>query len=203
MIKDINVEILSYVKLLKIYNFALIMPKNTTSNTSVKIPRKRRWFRFLLEILLIVAIVIGIRTWQQKDLVSGVAPSFQSVMIDGKTVNLEDYSGRPLLIHFWASWCPFCKFEESSITEIQDDWSVLSVAYQSGNKDEVVKHMQERGIESWPTIIDADSRLAELFGVKGVPTSYIIDGNGNIRFTEVGLTSGWGLRARMWWADKF
>jgi len=39
--------------------------------------------------------------------------------------------------------------------------------------------------------------------VKGVPTSYIIDGNGNIRFTEVGLTSGWGLRARLWWADKF
>ena len=177
-------------------------------NNKIKITKstptkKRRWLRFLLEILLIIAIVIGIRAWQQKDLVSGVAPSFQSVMIDGKTVNLEDYSGKPLLIHFWASWCPFCKFEESSITEIQDDWSVLSVAYQSGNKDEVVKHMQERGIESWPTIIDADSRLAELFGVKGVPTSYIIDGNGNIRFTEVGLTSGWGLRARMWWADKF
>ena len=179
------------------------MPKNTTNSKPSNTPKKRRWLRFLLEILLIVAIVIGIRTWQQKDLVNGVAPSFQSVMLDGKTVNLEDYSGKPLLIHFWASWCPFCKFEESSITDIQKDWSVSSVAYQSGNKDEVLEHMQERGIESWPTIIDADSRLAELFGVKGVPTSYIIDGNGNIRFTEVGLTSGWGLRARMWWADKF
>ena len=165
--------------------------------------KKRRWFRLLLEVLIIIAIVFGIRVWQQKDLVSGVAPSFQSVKLDGATVNLEDYNGKPLLLHFWASWCPFCKLEEGSLTKIQEDWPMLTVAYQSGDKAEVVKHMQERKLQSWPTIIDQDSRLAELFGVKGVPTSYIIDGNGNIRFTEVGLTSGWGLRARLWWADKF
>ena len=155
-------------------------------------PKKRRWLRLLLEVLLIIAIVFGIRVWQQKDLVSGTAPRFQSVMLDGKTVNLEDYSGKPLLLHFWASWCPFCKLEEGSLTDIQKDWPVLTVAYQSGDKPEVIKHMKQRDIENWPTIIDKDSRLAELFGVKGVPTSYIIDGNGNVRFTEVGLTSGWG-----------
>jgi len=165
--------------------------------------KKRHWVRYLIEILLIIAIIAGIRTWQQKDLVSGVAPSFQSVMLDGKTVNLEDYNGKPFILHFWASWCPFCKFEEGSISSIQNDWPVLTVAYQSGNQLEVEKFMQERKISSWPTIVDQDSRLAALFGVKGVPTSYIIDGSGNIRFTEVGLTSGWGLRARMWWASKF
>ncbi len=178
---------------------------NTSKQSSVKKTpkKKRRWFRLLLEVLIIIAIVFGIRVWQQKDLVSGVAPSFQSVKLDGSTVNLEDYNGKPLLLHFWASWCPFCKLEEGSLTKIQEDWPMLTVAYQSGDKAEVVKHMQERKLQSWPTIIDKDSRLAELFGVKGVPTSYIIDGNGNIRFTEVGLTSGWGLRARLWWADKF
>jgi len=176
------------------------------SQKPIRSPAKkkpRRWLRILLEVLIITAIVFGIRAWQQKDLVSGVAPSFQSVMLDGKTVNLEDYNGKPLLLHFWATWCPFCKLEESSLTSIQEDWSVLTVAYQSGDKVDVIKHMKEQSIESWPTIVDQDSRLAELFGVKGVPTSYIIDGNGNIRFTEVGLTSGWGLRFRLWWADIF
>ena len=173
------------------------------NKTNKPIKKKGRWIIILLEVLLIIAIVFGIRAWQQKDLVSGEAPSFQSVMLDGQTVNLEDYRGKPFILHFWASWCPFCKFEEEGMTKIQKDWPMLSVAYQSGDKIEVSKHMQERGIDTWPTIVDKDNRLGDLFGVKGVPTSYIIDGKGNIRFTEVGLTSGWGLRARLWWADKF
>lgn len=177
------------------------MVSSKSNNTQSK--KKRKWLRLLLEVLVIVLIVFGIRAWQQKDMVSGVAPSFQSVSLKGKTISLEDYTGKPLLLHFWASWCPFCKFEESSLTSIQKDWPVLTVAYQSGDKSEVIKHMKTRLIEDWPTIVDQDSRLAELFGVKGVPTSYIIDGNGNIRFTEVGLTSDWGLRLRLWWADKF
>ena len=172
--------------------------------TTEKKPKaKRRWLRILIEILIIVGIIFAIRTWQQKDMATGVAPNFQSVLLDGKTVNLEDYNGKPLLIHFWAEWCPFCKLEEGSISSIQKDWPVLTVAYQSGDKSDVIKHMKERNIESWPTIVDQDSRLAELFGVTGVPTSYIIDGEGNIRFAEVGLTSSWGLRARLWWADTF
>lgn len=176
----------------------------STNNTITKpIKKKKRWFRYLLEILLIVGIVFGIRAWQQKDLVAGEAPSFQSVMLDGKTVNLEDYRGKPFVLHFWASWCPFCKVEEGSMTKLQKEWPVLSVAYQSGDKNEVLKHMQERKIETWPTIVDKDNRLGDLFGVKGVPTSYVIDGKGNIRFAEVGLTSGWGMKARLWWADKF
>lgn len=176
------------------------------SSGSIKAPKPRkkiRWGKLSIEVLFVIALIFGIRAWQQKDLATGIAPSFQSVLLDGKTVNLEDYTGKPLLLHFWAEWCPFCKLEESSITAIAKDWPVLTVAYQSGDKEAVLKHMKERGIETWPTIVDDDSRLAELFGVKGVPTSYIIDGNGNIRFTEVGLTSGWGLRARLWWADRF
>ena len=174
---------------------------NTIANKPTK--KKRRWFRYLLEFLLIIAIVFGIRAWQQKDLVVGEAPSFQSVMLNGETVNLEDYHGKPFILHFWASWCSFCKIEESSMSNIQKDWPMLSVAYQSGDKIEVQNHMKERGLEGWPTIVDKDNRLGDLFGVKGVPTSYIIDGKGNIRFAEVGLTSSWGLRARLWWAERF
>ena len=176
----------------------------TDDGSSVKrLTKKRRWLRISIEILFIIAVVFAIRAWQQKDMTVGVAPGFQSVLIDGKTVSLEDYAGEPLLLHFWAEWCPFCKLEEGSITSIEKDWPVLTVAYQSGDKTNVMKHMKDRNLESWPTIVDQDSRLAELYGVKGVPSSYIIDGDGNIRFTEVGLTSGWGLRARLWWAKTF
>lgn len=166
-------------------------------------PKKRKWLRIFFEVVIIAALIFGIRAWQHKDMASGSAPPFQSVLIDGKTVNLEDYRGEPLLLHFWAEWCPFCKLEENTITGLQDDWQVLTVAYQSGDKEEVQKHMKKQEIESWPTIIDQDSRLADSYGVKGVPTSLVLDGNGNIRFTEIGLTSSWGLRARLWWAKTF
>ncbi len=163
----------------------------------------KKWFRITLEIIFVIGIIFIVRAWQQRNLVDGVAPSFQNVLLNGETVNLEDYKGKPVLIHFWAEWCPFCKLEEGSITSIQKDWSILTVAYQSGDQESVTQHMQERGIQSWPTIVDQDGRLADLFGVKGVPTSIIVDGDGNIRFSEVGLTSEWGLRIRLWWANKF
>jgi len=165
--------------------------------------RKRSWMRLLCEVALILTIVLGIRMWFQRDLPSGPAPDFQAVLIDGKLVNIKDYRGEPLLLHFWASWCKFCKLSESSITNIDKDWQVLSVAFQSGDKEAVIQHMKERSIESWTVVPDQDGRLAELFGVKAVPASYIIDGKGEIRVKEVGVTTTWGLRARLWYAKNF
>ena len=165
--------------------------------------RKRSWMRLIIEVFLILSIVLGVRMWFQRDLPSGPAPDFQAVLMDGKLVNIKDYRGEPLLLHFWASWCKFCKLSESSITSIDKDWQVLSVAYQSGNKEAVTQHMQERNIESWAVVPDQDGRLAELFGVKAVPASYIIDGKGEIRIKEVGVTTTWGLRVRLWYAKKF
>ncbi|PID45580.1 MAG: protein disulfide oxidoreductase [Proteobacteria bacterium] len=164
--------------------------------------RKRSWWRLLLELLVILSIVLAVRFWFQRDLPSGPAPAFQSVLMDGKVVNLKDYRGEPLLLYFWASWCQFCKVSEAPLTGLQEDWNVLSVAFQSGDKQAVGEYIKEHGLESWDVIPDQDGRLAELFGVQAVPTSYIIDGKGNIRLKEVGLTTGWGLRARLWYVKN-
>ncbi|MCK5903512.1 MAG: protein disulfide oxidoreductase [Cocleimonas sp.] len=164
--------------------------------------KKRKWLRYLLEIIVIIAIIVAFRTWQQRNMVSGVAPNIQGVLMDGRIINLKQYRGKPLVLHFWSTWCPFCKIEEGSLTELAKDWPMLTIAYQSGDKAAIQQHLTERHLESWTTIPDPDSRLAELYGVTGVPTTFIIDANGNIRFHEVGLTSGWGLRARLWYANQ-
>ena len=64
------------------------------------------------------------------------------------------------------------------------------------------KYMSEHKIETWLTIVDADGTLAKQYGVTGVPSAYILDAEGNIRFKEIGLTSSWGLRARLWLAQQ-
>ena len=164
--------------------------------------KKTKWFRYLIDFLIIVMLIIAFRSWQQRSMVSGIAPEIQGVLMDGTITELKKYRGKPVLLHFWATWCPFCKLEEGSITGIAEDWPVLTIAYQSGDKAEIEEYLKKQGLESWAVISDPDSRLAELYGVTGVPTSFIIDANGNIRFREVGITSAWGLRARLWYADK-
>jgi len=162
-----------------------------------------KWLKLTLEIAIFIAIFFAVRAWQQRNIVEGVAPNFQSVLLDGKIVSLEDYKGKPLLLHFWADWCPICKIEEASISSINNDWPVLTIAYQSGGKKNIARHMKERNIQDWLTIVDQDGQIAELFGVTVVPTTFILDGNRNIRFSEVGLTSEWGLRFRLWWVNMF
>lgn len=48
--------------------------------------------------------------------------------INGKNINLNNYKGKPLVLHFWATWCPVCKLELSNIDNVSKDYQVISVA---------------------------------------------------------------------------
>jgi thiol-disulfide isomerase/thioredoxin len=106
------------------------------------------------------------------------------------------------LVAFWATWCPVCTAEEDNIVSVAKDHRVISVAMQSGDAAAVSKHLQERGIEL-PALVDADGRHATNWRVRGVPTHFVVDGAGNIRFRVVGYATTWGLKARLWWAETF
>ncbi|MEZ5534646.1 MAG: redoxin domain-containing protein [Thiolinea sp.] len=165
--------------------------------------KKRRWLVWLFELMIIVAIVLAIRTYQQRTLISGEAPVFDEVTLQGEQISLENYQGRPVMLHFWASWCGTCEFEQNSISGLGKDWPLVTVAYSSGEAEEVRRYMERKGIDNWTTIVDNDGELAQEYGVIAVPTSYVLDKAGQIRFREVGLSSGWGLRLRMWFTEKF
>ncbi|HEY5734351.1 MAG TPA: redoxin domain-containing protein, partial [Gammaproteobacteria bacterium] len=78
-------------------------------------------------VLFIVALQLG-QLWLQRDTVFGKAPEISSVDLDGSEVSLRDYRGKPLLLYFWASWCPVCRFEHGAITSIAEDYQVLGIA---------------------------------------------------------------------------
>jgi len=167
-------------------------------------PRKKRpWLRWSIELLIIVALIAGIRMWQQRSLVDGVAPDFSREALDGQVVQLADYKGKPAMLHFWATWCPMCELEQGGISKIANDWPVVTVAYQSGDKEEVQRYIERNKLENWTVIVDESGELSQQYGVKGVPTNYILDAESNIRFREVGLSSSWGLRFRLWLSEKF
>ena len=159
---------------------------------------RRRW---LWELVFLMSVVFAVRAYQQRKLPSGPAPALSGIALDGARVSLDDYRGRPVLLHFWATWCGVCRAEQSSIDALAADAAVLSVASQSGTVAEVADYVRVHGVK--PRVIpDASGALAKRFGVSLFPTTFVLDGDGEIRHVEVGYTTELGLRARMWLAGS-
>jgi thiol-disulfide isomerase/thioredoxin len=146
-------------------------------------------------------LVFGIRAYQHRHMPKGIAPELVGTDLDGRVVSLADYHGKPVLLHFWATWCGVCKAEQHNIDAVSRDLPVLTVASQSGSAAEVGTFVREHAI-SPRVIIDEQNVLASRFGVHAFPASFVIDGDGAIRHAEVGYTTELGLRARMWLAGQ-
>lgn len=161
---------------------------------------KRRSIRFTLEIAIICLIYFSIKAFLQKDLAAGTVPALQSTLLNGQPVDLQSYQGQPYLLHFWATWCRVCKLEESSIDAISKDYPVITIAMNSGSKEKIKEYLQQNNL-SFSVINDDSGEIAQRFGVSGVPTSFVISPEGEITYTEVGFTTSWGLRLRLWMAQ--
>jgi peroxiredoxin len=170
------------------------------SETSKKKPSiKQRAISLAKNIVFFLVIFIALQAFMQRNMATGVAPAFNTTLINEKPVSLDIYKGKPLMLHFWADWCPKCKLEEGSISDINNDGTPLvTVAFQSGDKTNVQAFLSKRGIENWPVIVDQSGSLAQKYGVTGVPATFFIDAQGKIRFKTIGLTSKWGMKIRMW-----
>lgn len=168
--------------------------------------RRLSWKKLTREVLIVLAIVAGVSLWQVRGLPEGPAPALAGTLLDGRTVSLEDAvraaGGQPVLVAFWATWCPVCKAEDGNLESIARDHPVLTVAMQSEDATAVAKHMRERGL-SFPVINDPDGVLAAGWRLRGVPAHFVVDGQGIIRFRVVGYATELGLRARLWFVRHF
>jgi thiol-disulfide isomerase/thioredoxin len=162
--------------------------------------RTWKYRRGLGEIALVLVVFFGVRAYQTRNVPSGKAPALEGLMLDGGRVSLDAYRGKPVLVHFWASWCGVCRAAQSNFDAVSRDWPVLSIASHSGDAAQVQAYVQARGIEP-AVVVDASSALAKRFGVSASPTSVVLDADGDIRHVEVGYTTEAGLRARLWLAS--
>jgi len=161
----------------------------------------RAWIERGAWLVLAVAIYFGVRFYQQRTLIEGPAPALQATRLDGQAMALTGLRGQPVLVYFWATWCPVCRLEQGSIESLASDYRVVAVAMQSGTPADVSRYVQEHGLRV-PVINDPNGAIAAAWGVRATPTSFIIDRDGQIRFREVGYTTELGLRLRLWWAGQ-
>ncbi|MDH5600708.1 MAG: protein disulfide oxidoreductase [Gammaproteobacteria bacterium] len=135
----------------------------------------------------------------QRDIVSGIAPNISSITLEGHKFDLNRDKNRPILVYFWASWCPVCKLEQSNIQNISKDYPVITIAMQSGDDAEVQKFMKQEKL-SFRVINDEHGSISQKYNIKGVPVSFIVNKENQIEFVEVGYTTELGLKIRLWWA---
>lgn len=159
--------------------------------------RTRRLRGWLLNLVLILVIVAGVQWWKGRHLASGEAPTLSGITLEGQTLDLAAYQGRPVLVHFWATWCPVCRLGNGAIDAIARDHQVVSVALQSGDAAEIQQYMTAEAL-SFAVVPDETGALASPWGVPGVPATFILDPNGHIASSTMGFSSEWGLRTRLW-----
>ena len=163
--------------------------------------KRRRWLRWSLQLTAVVVFFVLFNLYNTRGAPSGPAPAISGQLLDATPVSLQALRGKPVLLQFWASWCPICGIQQATIDAIADDYSVLSVAMDESTPDEIRAYMEDKGVD-YPVLHDPDYHIARQYGIRGVPTSFIIDRLGNIRFVESGYTSSMGLRIRLWWAGR-
>jgi len=149
-------------------------------------------------VLLFVAVFLGLRAWQQRMLVDGPAPELSGQSLNGGKLTLAG-ARQPTLVYFWGSWCGLCRLKEQDMEAIARDHRVISVILTSGEDSTVRAYLKERNLKL-PVINDPDAEITRQWGVIGTPTMFVVDANNRIRFREVGYTTEWGIRFRLWMA---
>jgi peroxiredoxin len=119
------------------------------------------------------------------------APGFTLEDMDGKKFSLKDYRGKVVLLNFWATWCPPCRREMPSIERVYQHFKsrnfVVLALNQMEDGDQVFTYTAELAVApTFPILFDKDSDVSRAYSVVGLPTTYLIDKKGNIRFRAIG-----------------
>lgn len=117
------------------------------------------------------------------------APAFSTVQPDGTAFDFPAaFAGKPVVLRFWADWCKFCEPEMKLIDVVRQRHGerFLILAVNAGqDKATVEAFMKKLGV-GYPAALDESSKIAKRFGVVGLPTTFLIDGQGIVRGKIVG-----------------
>ncbi|MBI4330667.1 MAG: TlpA family protein disulfide reductase [Chloroflexi bacterium] len=117
------------------------------------------------------------------------APDFSLPTTDGQTIKLSDLQGRPVMINFWATWCPPCRDEMPLLQGVYEEKmpeGLVLLAVDIGETSEQVKKFARDNKLTFTFVLDLDKSVAATYGIRAIPTTILVDKNGDIRDVKVG-----------------
>jgi thiol-disulfide isomerase/thioredoxin len=111
------------------------------------------------------------------------APDFAFEDLDGNTVRLSELRGKPVLLNFWATWCPPCRKEIPDLQKFYEQYGdrITLLGIDWGEDAEEVKRFLRRYGATYTNLLDKDGKFFVLYRLTGLPSSYWIDEEGIIR----------------------
>lgn len=142
---------------------------------------------FLLICAPIVALLSFSITRNPRDLKTTLtgrpAPDFSLQTLDGKNISLQELKGRPVVLNFWATWCPTCLQEHQVIKQAVQMYGPLGIQFISvlyEDSAEKAKSFLEEYGKACEVLLDPDLRTAIDYGISGVPETFFIDARGTV-----------------------
>ena len=113
------------------------------------------------------------------------APEFTLTTEAGKVINLSDYQGKPLIIHFWATWCPYCKKLQPGLDKLylkyqKQGLAMIAISFWEEDGATPQTELIKRGMH-FQTLVNGE-QVAKQYQVKGTPTTFFIDKSGNVHW---------------------
>jgi cytochrome c biogenesis protein CcmG/thiol:disulfide interchange protein DsbE len=156
-------------------------------------PRSVRiWQLLIIGILVLFVGLLAMRLVQTKSSeqrAAGGAPPFTFTTFDGQTISLDELKGSGVILNFWASWCDPCRDEAALLERAwqqEKDNGIVFLGLDYLDQEPAAKaYLAEFGV-TYPSGPDLKSEAARRYGIKGVPETFFIDAEGNIRETVIG-----------------
>ena len=122
--------------------------------------------------------------------VGAMMPEYSATGLDGSKFEIESRRGKVVLLNLWATWCGPCRFEIPELQQIHDryapkNFEVVGVSVDESGIESVRDFVKEHSM-TYPVVVDAEGKLANVFQTSVLPTSVVIDRSGRIVWKKFG-----------------